>query len=180
MLIGFTGLSGAGKSTAIEHLAAMGFGCSYYAGAVLREEIARRGLELTPDNERRIREELREARGMTVFAEMALPRLRAASCVRNLLLDAVYGKEELDFYHAHFSGKWKLIAIKASFSTRSARLQVRAERPMNPADLRRRDQLELTKLRLGEVVSAADHQLDNETSLYEFKQALNSLAASSF
>jgi dephospho-CoA kinase len=176
MLIGLTGLAGAGKSTAIAHLESGGIGTCYYAGSVLREEIMRRGLGQTPDNERTVREELRKAFGMAVFAERALAHLLVRCGGQTTLLDAIYCFEEYDCYRAHFGAGLVLIAVTASPVIRHARLASRPDRPIASAKAYDRDRFELTKLRIGQVIDAADHTIENESSLEEFKQALDVLA----
>jgi dephospho-CoA kinase len=176
VLIALTGLAGAGKSTAIAHLESGGIGTRYYAGSALSEEIVRRGLAQTPDNERTVREELRQTFGMAVFAERALPYLLEHCGAQTALLDAIYCVEEYDCYRAHFGARLMLIAVTAAPVIRHARLAGRPDRPIAPDKAHDRDRFELTKLRIGQVIDAADHTIENESSLAEFKQALDVLA----
>lgn len=177
MLIALAGLSGAGKSTAINHLQTAGLGTPYYAGSIVHDEIAARNLVVTPDNERLVRTDLRQEFGMAVFAERAIPRLKSLCETGSVLLDAVYCPEELRRYREAFERSLVIIAITASFEARSTRAAARPDRPISPEKLRLRDEFELGTLRLGEVVAAADQQVANEKSLDEFKKALEDLAA---
>lgn len=175
MLIGLAGLSGAGKSTAIAHLSGRGFGIGYYAGATLVEELVRRGLPQTPDHERAVRKELREAHGMAVFAERALPVLKARMADGHVLLDAVYCPEERDCYRNAFGENFAVLAIVAPFDIRSARLLKRSDRPTTPDQLAARDTLELARFDLGSVMEIATHTLSNVGTLNQFEQALDDL-----
>jgi dephospho-CoA kinase len=175
MLIGLAGLSGAGKSTAIAHLSAQGFGTGYYAGATLVDELVRRGLPQIPDNERAVRKELRDAHGMAVFAERALPALKARMADGHVLLDAVYCPEERDCYRNAFGENFAILAIAAPFDIRSARLLVRLVRPITSDQLAARDELELGRFDLGSVLEIASHTLYNVGTLNQFEQALDDL-----
>jgi len=175
MLIGLAGLSGAGKSTAIAHLSAQGFGTGHYVGATLVDELVRRGLPQTPDHERAVRKELREAHGIAVFAERALPALKAKMANGHILLDAIYCPEERDCYRDAFGENFAILAIVAPFDIRSARLLERPDRPMTPEQLAERDALELERFDLGSVLQGATHTLSNVGALDQFEQALEDL-----
>lgn len=170
MLIGLSGLSGAGKSTAIAHLSAQGFGTGYYAGATLVEELVRRGLPQIPDNERAVRKEMRDAHGMAVFAERALPAIKATMADGHVLLDAVYCPEERDCYRNAFGEHFTILAILAPFDIRSARVIKRPDRPITPDQLAARDALELGCFDLGSVLEIATHTLSNVGTLNQFEQ----------
>jgi len=175
MLIGLAGLSGAGKSTAITLLSAQGFGTGHYAGATLVDELARRGLPQTPDHERAVRKELRDAHGMAVFAERALPTVKAKMADGHVLLDAIYCLEERDCYCNAFGENFAILAIVAPFDIRSARLLERPDRPIKPDQLAARDALELGQFDLGSVLESATHTLSNVDALNQFEQALDDL-----
>jgi dephospho-CoA kinase len=175
MLIAFAGLSGAGKSTAIAYLAARGFGTAHYAGLTLLEELDRRGLQQTPDNERIVREELRASHGMAVFAERALPALKAGLTTDRILLDAVYCPEERDCYLDSFGDDFVILSIMAPFEIRAKRLLARADRPITQDKLAARDALELEQFRLSDVLESASHTLTNVGNLHQFEQALDDL-----
>jgi dephospho-CoA kinase len=153
-LIGFAGLSGAGKSTAAQYLVRRGFGTYYYAGDVLSKAITERGLEQNPDNERMVRQVLRTDHGMAIFAEKALSHLGERCSREIILLDAIYCPEEHEFYSAALGDRLKVIAISTSFDIRAARLQNRTCRPMPTEKLFERDKLELERLRMGELLTA--------------------------
>lgn len=175
MLIGLAGLSGSGKSTAIAHLSAQGFGTGHYAGATLVDELVRRGLRQTADHEGAVRKELRDAHGMAVFAERALPALKAKMADGHVLLDAVYCPEERDCYRNAFGENFAILAIIAPFDIRSARLLKRPDRPITPDQLAARDALELGRFDLSSVLEIATHTLSNVGALKQFEQALDNL-----
>jgi dephospho-CoA kinase len=175
MLLALTGLAGAGKTTVCLSLARRAFGSRYYAGQVLREELVRRQLPVTPENERLVRSELRAQRGMNVFAQLACPEIRKHIRSGHVLLDAVYCVEERDHYRAAFGDDLRVIAVVAPQAIRVERLKSRSERPITLKELTLRDELELDHYRLGEVVETADHSITNVGTLDELEASLGSL-----
>ena len=61
-IIAFVGMCGSGKSTAIEVLTKQNIPKVYFGGVILNA-IKEAGLEITPENEKRFREELRQKEG---------------------------------------------------------------------------------------------------------------------
>src|ERR1700722_17894794 len=98
MLIAVAGFSGAGKTTAVEYLHECGLGNVVYVGEYVQAEVEARGLALTPENERLVREAARNEHGREVFAKRAVADLRGKTYSGAILLDAICVKEEGDFY----------------------------------------------------------------------------------
>ena len=76
--LALVGMPGAGKTICAEHLARRGFFTLRF-GAVVVDEVRRRGLEVNPSNERIVREELRDTtrhagHGDNLAAEAAMRR----------------------------------------------------------------------------------------------------------
>jgi len=71
MLIAAAELAGAGKTTSLEFLAAIGCGIHFYVGGIVQAEVAALGLNMNPENERIVREALRSENGMAAHAERA-------------------------------------------------------------------------------------------------------------
>jgi dephospho-CoA kinase len=177
MLIAVVGFSGAGKTTAVEHLQMRGVGQVVYVGEYIQAEVKARGLALTPDNERLVREAARNEHGLDVFARRAVDDLRNRTASGAILLDAICVKEEGDFYKNVLGSSVVILGIDASFEVRAKRLANRETRPLTADQLQKRDQFERENLRLEEVLATADHRMANEDSLEAFKLTLNNLAA---
>ena len=88
-LIAIVGMSGSGKSVASDYLEEKGFEKIYFGGVVL-EEIKKRGLEVNPENEKLVRESLREEYGMSAMAKILLPKIEEVSSKKNTVLDGLY------------------------------------------------------------------------------------------
>jgi dephospho-CoA kinase len=175
MLIAVTGLAGVGKSTAVRHLETRGFGPSLYVGSYVLDELKLRGLAETAENERRVRQDLRDEHGRDVLARRALEDHDFAHEWPPVLLDAICLREEAELYRTTLGRQLCVVGIEASFEVRAGRLSKRQQRSMSPVELAARDQFEFETLGLTEVVARADHKLCNETDLGSFTASLNRL-----
>ena len=61
-ILAVVGMSGSGKSVAVDYLTSLGYPKIYFGGMILRE-MERRGIVDTPENEKKFREEIREKEG---------------------------------------------------------------------------------------------------------------------
>lgn len=177
MLIAATGLAGAGKTTSLEFLAAIGAGAYFYVGGIVTAEIERLGLELTPENERVVRHALRTEGGMAALAERAAPEIqRKLEAGESVLIDAICNNEEANFYRDQFGAALAILAINAPFDTRAARLTQRQLRPMTAEQLRTRDCFEWEELSIGTVIAQADVILSNDGTEAALQAELRALA----
>ncbi len=174
LLIAVTGLSGAGKTTAIGHFESIGLGQRVYLGEEVLKEINLKGLARNPANEESVRLSLRENEGAAVFAARATPLIeRILAMGTNVFVDAIFDLEEYQHLRASFKNcTLIMLGIRASFETRSVRLASRPERPLTPEDLKVRDKTELLRLGTGSVFDHANYKIDNEDTLVAFQQAL--------
>ena len=176
LLIGFAGFGSAGKTTAIQYLEQQGFGRRVYLGEAVFEEIARRGLERTPAVERAVRMELRSNLGPSAFADLKAPHIADLISKReSVLVDAIFNVEEYTKLRSCGQTRSVLIAIEASYETRSGRLGARTDRECTPDELRERDQTEMYALGTPSVMKAADFMVPNERSFSDFYDDLSAL-----
>ena len=97
--LALVGMPGAGKTLCATHLQERGF-AHFRFGSIVVDEVLRRGLELTPTNERIVREELRQQEGMNAIAVRAMPHLKVALATqRCLVIDGLYGFGEYKLLH---------------------------------------------------------------------------------
>jgi dephospho-CoA kinase len=171
--VAVSGLCGAGKSTAARLLAKATGGEMIYFGATVLSAVRERGLSETSANEQIVRIELRDRHGPAYLAVLETERIKSVFAEgRDVLVDAIYCGEELE-YLSRLSVDLSLIGIEASFSTRLARLGVRAVRPMTEPQLRERDAVDLMRLKTGNVVAEASVRISNNNSMEEFESALS-------
>jgi dephospho-CoA kinase len=178
MLVALAGLAGAGKSTVIELLERSGAGVRIYVGSFVTSEVLRRGLTITPANEKRVRDEIRSDEGMDALARRALPEVnKVISSGRTALVDAIYCAEERSLYEREISGGLVCLAVETSAVIRASRLAARSERPICAVDLSDRDAYELKTLGLGTVISSAHYRLSNDGTLSDLEHSLRRLVA---
>ena len=160
--LALVGMPGAGKTVCAEHLKARGYFSLRFGGLVV-DEVRRRGLEVNPQNERIVREELREAHGMAAMAAISLPRLQQALQTRShIVIDGLYSFSEYKLLSRELGAPLVLVAITAPRHLRYQRLATRSDRPLTPSEARERDMLEIERLEKGGPIAMADHTLLNE------------------
>jgi dephospho-CoA kinase len=174
MIIAAVGMPGSGKSVFSEELRRRKLPIIYFGGLVLKE-VKERGLPGTPENEREVREELRQRFGMDAMAQLALPQLRTRSAAGHVGIDGLYSFSEYKTLTAEFGEKLILVGIVAPRALRHERLASREVRPLTFAEARARDTSEIEKLEKGGPIAIADHYIHNDGHLDRFIADCNSL-----
>ena len=160
--IALVGMPGAGKTVCADHLKRLGF-LTLRFGAVVVDEVRRRGWEVNPANERIVREELRAQHGMAAMALISLPKLRAAlSRHGSIVIDGLYSFSEYTLLVDQLGAPLVLVAIAAPRHLRYQRLATRAERPLSASEASERDIQEIEKLEKGGPIAIADYTLVND------------------
>lgn len=167
------GLAGTGKSVAVGYLQRAWSVDPVYFGGVVIGEVERRGLPVTPDNERVVREDLRRLEGMAVMAKRSLPAIESSLDAHGIaLVDGLYSGAELDLLHQEFGSRLVTIAIHADRAVRESRLAARAVRPLTPEEMLARDRAEVEALDKARPIVLASVQLTNNGSQEELEEKL--------
>ena len=173
-LIAVAGLSGAGKTTAIDHLASTCPGEVLYLGGMVLAEVRKRGLSSSPDIERKIRADIRKENGPAALAILGTPRVtRTLNSGVNILIDAIFTIEEY-----HYLQKLDevtnsiLIAIEAPFETRYQRVSKRDQRQLTRTELEARDTYEISNLGTPTVMAEANYVITNDGPIESFQEDL--------
>ncbi len=169
MIITAVGMPGSGKSVFAEELRRRGLPLIYFGGLVLKE-VKERGLPGTPDNEKLVREELRERFGMDAMAQLALPQLKAKTGdgSKHCGIDGLYSFSEYKTLKEAFGDQLVLVGIVAPKGLRHQRLAEREIRPLTYTEARNRDIAEIEKLEKGGPIAIADHYIHNHGDLADF------------
>ena len=167
-VLGVVGMPGSGKSVAADVGRTLGFSIVVMGDAV-RDEAARRGLPLTPDNLGRVMMEMREEEGPAVVAKRSIAKLAEGTGGR-IIIEGVRSLAEVDEFRTHFP-PFKLVAIHASPTARFRRIlkRGRGDDAMDRQTFAARDDREL-RVGLGSVIALADHVIANEGTVTQFKQ----------
>lgn len=162
--IALVGMPGAGKTVCAQHLQDKGFFTLRF-GAVVVDELRRRGLAVNPANERKVREQLRARHGMAAMASLCLPKLREALAAHScIVIDGLYSFSEYIFLRGRLGAAILLVAVVAPRHLRYQRLAARPIRPLSPEQACERDLREIETLEKGGPIAIADYTLLNDAS----------------
>jgi len=170
LIVGLTGMPGAGKSVVVEVAKEKGFDI-VVMGDIVREEAAKRHLEPSPENLGRIMLDLREKEGNSVIARRCVSKIEKAR-ERKVIVDGIRSLSEVEEFKKHFPN-FTLIAVHASPETRFKRLflRQRSDDPKNWEIFRERDMRELS-VGLGNAIAMAEHIIINEEKLEIVKEKI--------
>ena len=164
-VIAIVGLAGTGKSIATEYSQKKYNLESIYFGGFVLKEVQKRGLEITSNNERIVREDLRIMYGMDIMAKLAHREIKTSlKQNKNVIIDGLYSFSEYTFLKQLFKERLILIAIHADKEIRYHRLMQREIRPLNTEEVDKRDYLEITMIEKGGPIAIADFHILNNKS----------------
>lgn len=165
-VIATVGLCGTGKSVITNYLSREhGYSVVYFGGIVL-DELKARGLEINAENERAMREELREQEGMAVMATRSLSRISAhLEQGESVVIDGLYSFSEYRVLRENLGDRLTVVAVHAPKSLRYKRLGKRPVRPLSPEQVDARDMLEIRNLEKSDPIVLADEHLVNNGTM---------------
>jgi len=168
-VISVVGMAGSGKSEVAGVFERDGFAMVRF-GDITDEQIKKRGLELNEENERHVRQQLRDEHGMAAYAKLNLPRIDAALKSLNVVVDGLYSWEEYTLLKSRYGDGFHLVAVWASPRTRYARLARRRIRPLTAEEAVSRDIAEIENTNKGGPIAMADFTIINEWSLQDLER----------
>jgi dephospho-CoA kinase len=168
-VVAIVGMAGSGKSEVARMFEERGFTRVRF-GDFTDQEVRRRGLPLSEQNERLVREELRREHGMAAYAKLILPRIEAGLKKSSVVADGLYSWEEYLVFKEHFRANFLAVAVWASPKTRYSRLAKRPIRPLTPEEAASRDRAEIENLHKGGPIAVADFTVSNETTMAALKR----------
>ena len=177
-IILLVGLTGAGKSTAVEYFTSKGIP-KVYLGGFAYEIMAERGIEKGEENEKKFRVQIREEEGADVYAK------RANQQIQNLLnagqhrvvVDGLYSWDEYKTMRHEFPGELTTVAVVAPKKMRYNWLAHRADRPQTEEVSHARDNNEIEDVQKGGPIAAADYFVLNDGSIEDFHTQLDAIVA---
>ena len=175
-VVSIVGMAGAGKSEVSRLFEDNGF-IRVRFGDLTDEEVKKRGLELNEENERCIRELIREKHGMSAYAKLNLSRIDSALKHSNVVIDGLYSWEEYVFLKDYYGESFFVIAVLASPKTRYDRLAGRANRRLTVEEAISRDRAEIENLNKGGPIAMADFTIINESSPENLKKEVGRIIA---
>jgi dephospho-CoA kinase len=163
-VIAIVGMAGAGKSTSSNYFASKGFSVVSF-GEIVIEEIKRRGLPCTQQNEQIVREDLRAKHGMSILAEISLPFIRVKLEENQaVVIDNLVSFTEYKILRRELDNELVVLALFSSRNIRYARLHSREFRPLTVEEATNRDEMEIEKIEKGGPIAMADFIIVNDDS----------------
>jgi dephospho-CoA kinase len=158
IIICFTGMPGAGKTTAIEIVKDLGYD-TVNMGQGVREETIRRDLPLTDKNVGSVMLDMRRKNGMTAIAQLTLPKI-LSSKKKVVGVDGVRNIEEIEVFKD--AGEVKILAIHGSPEVRYNYLRGRRRKdsPESRKPFEKRDEREIS-VGILRIISLADEVISN-------------------
>ena len=161
LLILIVGMPGSGKSFAASVIKNHFKAKVFKTGDVIREEIKRKGLKYTPENDKRMRLWFHSGREH-VIVERLWKKVRV--CMGIVVIDGLRSPKELAMLRKLYKGRIVLIKIQSSFNVRVKRSKKRARFGKLETEkyLRERDKSETSELvGLKQLLKKADYAIDN-------------------
>ncbi len=170
IIIAVVGLCGAGKSEVTNIFVNNSF-VKVYFGDVTFDEMEKRNIPVTPENEKLIREELRATSDMAIYAKKSEPKIREAyENGKNVVVESLYSWSEYKYLKEIYKDDFKLLAVVTDKDLRAERLRNRPNRPLTDEEVTRRDYSEIENIEKAGPIAIADHFVLNNGTLEELKK----------
>ena len=158
-VIGIVGLPGSGKSTALEFVKKIA--PIITMGDVIRDEVIRRGLEITPVTLGEISKQIRSESGSQIIAQKCIDEIKRIN-EATVFVDGIRSMDEVRLFREHW--KFQIIAIICDEDVRHKRLsdRGRSDDTIIFNDILERDRREVN-FGLAEVIGHADYTVQNSS-----------------
>jgi len=170
-VVAVVGMCGSGKSVATDLFVSSGWDSVYFGGITL-EAVKEKGLPITPDNERMIREGIRSQYGQAAYAIKLLPSILAFLQSNNVIVDGLYTWSEYKYLKEHLKDQLQILCIISDKRMRYSRLASRPVRPLSITDAEVRDYAEIERLEKGGPIAIADVYIVNNSTKEEFENRI--------
>ncbi|TXT61030.1 MAG: Dephospho-CoA kinase [Promethearchaeota archaeon] len=160
IVLGFCGLPGSGKSTAIK--AIDDWGVVLNMGDIVREEAKKKNISETDENLGKIAQNLRKVEGKGVLAKICIEKIRKSNN-SIFFIDGLRSWEEVKIFRKYW--KFPIIAIKTNLEKRFKIIKKRDRKddPDTIKELRKRENRELN-FGLDKVIKNADYEILNNST----------------
>ena len=171
-LIAIVGMAGSGKSELSKLFGKKGFR-SIRFGDITDKFLKDRGLALSEENEKKVREGLRKEHGMEAYAKLNVPRIDEAIKEGDVIIDGLYSWEEYQFLKEKYGKRIIILALYAPPEMRYERLNEREIRPLTREQAQSRDIREIENLNKAAPIAMADYTMLNVGTLFDLGENLD-------
>ena len=172
-IVAIVGMCGSGKSVATKYFEDNNYKVIYFGGVTMKK-LEEAGMEVTPENEKYMREKLRDEYGMAAYAIVLLDEIKEAQKNGNVVLDGVYSWSELKVLQDEFDDL-TVISIIVDKNKRYERLSNREVRPLTNIQAKERDIAEIENLEKGGPIAFADYFILNNGNLDEYMTSIKNV-----
>lgn len=172
-IIAVVGMCGSGKSVLCDYLEKVGYEKVYFGGVTM-DKLKEEGIDVTPENEKMMREKLRSELGMGAYAKILLPKIKKLVNNNNVVLDGLYSWDELKILQEQFNNLI-VISVVCDKKLRYTRLSKRLVRPFTEEEARKRDISEIEALAKGGPIAYADYYILNNGDIDNFKMQIKEI-----
>lgn len=171
--IGLTGTNGAGKGEAAAYFVKKGF---HYISLsdLIREELIKRGEEVSRNNLIKIGNELRKKYGPDILARMVMKKIKEKA-----VIDSIRNPKEVDFFRKQENFIFLAIDAPAELRYKRTRKRGRDESASNLKEFIQKEEEEMSNREKGQqlrtCMNMADYTIINDGSLQDFHQKLEDL-----
>ena len=175
-ILAIVGMSGSGKSVAVDYLTSKGYPRVYFGGMILKE-MEKRGIEITAENEKIFREMIREKEGKDWVVRQVIAETKdlISAGQKRIVLDGVYSWTEYKSLKHEFPKNLTFVAIVTDKEIRYGRVAKRPIRAFNGAEVRERDRSEIENLEKGGPIAAADYYVLNNGTIADSEKRLDEI-----
>ena len=177
-IVAVVGMSGSGKSVAVDYLTAQGIPKVYFGGMIYKE-MEKRGIARTEDgeSEKKFREMIRETEGKDWVVRQVIDEVHdlIEAGQRRIVLDGVYSWTEYKTLKHEFPGILTFVAIVVPKKLRYKRVAMRPARPFNGEEIRERDRSEIENLEKGGPIAAADYYVLNDDTVEHMEKKIKEI-----
>ena len=177
-IVAIVGMSGSGKSVAVDYLTAQGVPKVYFGGMIYKE-MEKRGIARTEDgeSEKEFREMIRETEGKDWVVRQVIDEVHdlIEAGQRRIVLDGVYSWTEYKTLKHEFPGILTFVAIVVPKKLRYKRVAMRPARPFNAEEIRERDRSEIENLEKGGPIAAADYYVLNDDTVEHMEKKIKEI-----
>lgn len=174
-IIAFVGLDGSGKSAATNYVIERGYPKVHF-GSIIKNALDEEGLEFTLENERKMREKLRQ-NGQDLVVNRIVEQIKNLidAGQRRIVVDGMGSWEAYRTLKHEFPGELITVALTPFRDIRLRRLANRNERPLSEHEAYERDFDEIESLGKGGVIAIADYSILNNSSQEQLHMQIDEL-----
>lgn len=176
VIVAPVGLAGAGKTMVVDYLTEQNWPRIHVGGFVI-QGIKDQNIDITPENERAYREDMRAKHGQDVFMAMAIEQIERLieAGQRKIVIHGLYSWTEYRLLKRTFPGELTVVAVVAPKLLRKQRMANRPRRPLTPEQVDQRDWSEIENIEKAGPIAAADYFIQNDTTPEELYRQIDDI-----